>query len=57
MLKPKDIKDDGRESRDRWADNVAPHSRHYDAPREDRERLAGMFGPNWASVMAGHGDQ
>lgn len=43
--------------RDRWCDNVAQHSVYYNMPRNEREKAARMFGPNWASILSGCGDQ
>lgn len=45
------------ESRENWHNNVAPHSKHWNASESERRSLADKFGPNWASVAAGLGDQ
>jgi len=42
---------------DTYEDNVAPHSHLYDLPVEKRRELSQKFGPNWASIMSGLGDQ
>ncbi len=40
-----------------YADNVAKHSRHYNLPYPQRQALGERLGPNWASILAGCGDQ
>ena len=41
----------------RMAGNVAPHVRHYNWTLEQRINAAKSFGPNWASILNGCGDQ
>lgn len=51
------VKGEYSESRNNWHNNVAPHSAHWNSSESDRRKMADKFGPNWASVMAGLGDQ
>lgn len=41
----------------RMADNVSPHVRHHSWTLEQRINAARNFGPNWASILNGCGDQ
>ena len=41
----------------RDCDRVSPYSRFSQWDENRRENAARMFGPNWASVLSGMGDQ
>jgi hypothetical protein len=42
--------------RTKWKNNCRPDIGAA-VPEEQRERLAQAYGPNWANIMAGLGDQ
>lgn len=53
-----DRKDLSENEKDRiHADNVASWSPLSSKSFEERRKAAEMFGPNWASILSGHGDQ
>lgn len=44
------------EDKSKWKNNCRPDI-GLAIPEEQREKLADSFGPNWASIISGCGDQ